>query len=263
MPSSTLGARMMSTENSFSMSSATGKQILSLIRDGDYAHAGEEEAITLTLEGLQPSKERKILDMGCGLGGTADYIARLGLGAVSGIDIDPETISYAQTRYPQHSFVCGPAGEASRYLHPGFDLVVIFNAIYSFPDQAAALREASRLATPGGEMRIFEYTSKSATPAFESFCERYGKGRWRPLVLDQAPELFQRNGWSLESVTDLSNRYEGWYASLVEKIEAKKDQIIARGGARWFDYTLRRYQELLNAIREDVVGGAIFKASKV
>lgn len=71
---------MKSAQMPLSMSSATGKQILSLIRSGDYAHAGEEEAIRPTLDGVTPSPTRAILDMGCGLGETADYISRLGLG---------------------------------------------------------------------------------------------------------------------------------------------------------------------------------------
>lgn len=251
---------MMSTQNALSMSSATGKQILSLIRSGDYAHAGEEEAIRLTLNGITPISDRRVLDMGCGLGGTVDYISRLGLGAVTGIDIDCDTIEYATKRYPAHTFACGPAGEASRYLRPGFSLIVIFNALYTFPDQVAALREANILGAPHAELRIFEYTASSETSAVKSFCERYGRGRWRPIMLDQAGEMLARSGWQLEQVTDLSAQYQAWYGELVNKIESKKADIVSQHGDRWFEYALRRYDELLDAIGDGVIGGAIFRA---
>ena len=126
---------MKSALTPLSMSSAIGKQILSLIRSGDYAHAGEEEAIRRTLDGVTPSPTRAILDMGCGLGGTADYISRLSLGSVTGIDIDSDTIAYAKERYPDCRFTCCPAGECSRFLQPGFSLVVTFNALYTFPEK--------------------------------------------------------------------------------------------------------------------------------
>ena len=253
----------MTTSRPLSMSSATGKQILSLIRSGDYAHAGEEEAIRLTLSGIASDHQRRVLDIGCGLGGTADYIARLGFGTVTGIDIDPETISYAQTRYPKHTFVCGSAVEASRYVHPGFSLSVIFNALYTFPDQDAALREAWKVTVPKGELRVFDYTATSATPTVRAFCDRYGKGRWAPIILDEAQQRFADAGWRIESVTDLTTEYERWYADLVKKIHDKKDDIIARGGEHWFAYALQRYQELLDAIRDGIVGGAILQAIRV
>ncbi len=51
------------------MNSPMGKQILALIRDGDYAHAGEEEAIELTLKNVSKDPGRRVLDVGCGRGG--------------------------------------------------------------------------------------------------------------------------------------------------------------------------------------------------
>ena len=55
----------------FAMNSFQGKQALALIRGGDYAHAGEEEAIELTLSSVEKNSATQILDAGCGRGGTA------------------------------------------------------------------------------------------------------------------------------------------------------------------------------------------------
>ena len=253
---------MTSTIGSLSMSSATGKKILSMIREGDYAHAGEEEAIRLTVSNINPDPARKILDMGCGLGGTADFISREGLGQTTGIDIDPDTIQYASANYPLSSFVCCPAGEASRHLPAEFSLVFIFNALYSFPDQIQALREACKVTLPGSEMRVFEYTAKSETPEVMEFLERYGRGKWRPIMMDQAQLMFHESGWSLKETTDLSDSYERWYADLVRKIVNKRDIIVQQAGERWYEYAVWRYQELLDVIRAGVIGGAIFRATR-
>lgn len=53
------------------------KKFLSFIRNGDYAHAGEEEAIELAMSGIEKNPQRNILDVGCGLGGTANYLQTL------------------------------------------------------------------------------------------------------------------------------------------------------------------------------------------
>jgi hypothetical protein len=50
---------------------------------------------------------------------------------------------------------------------------------------------------------------------------------------------------------------------LKRKIHDKKDDIIARGGEHWFAYALQPYQELLDAIREGLLGGAILQAMRV
>ena len=55
------------------MNSFEGKRILALVRDAAYAHAGEEEAIALALGGIAKEHERRVFDVGCGLGGTAEY----------------------------------------------------------------------------------------------------------------------------------------------------------------------------------------------
>ena len=58
------------------------------VRNGHYAHVGEEEAIDLTMQLINKNPSQKILDIGCGLGGTANYVEKQDFGKVIGIDID-------------------------------------------------------------------------------------------------------------------------------------------------------------------------------
>jgi cyclopropane fatty-acyl-phospholipid synthase-like methyltransferase len=55
----------------FDMNSFLGKQVLSLVRDGDFAHAGEREAIELAMGSVPKDAGQHVLDAGCGRGGTA------------------------------------------------------------------------------------------------------------------------------------------------------------------------------------------------
>ena len=48
------------------MTSFEGKRILALIRDGDYAHAGEEEGIERSFRSIPKNADSWLLDVGCG-----------------------------------------------------------------------------------------------------------------------------------------------------------------------------------------------------
>ena len=86
------------------MNSFEGKRILALIRDGDYAHAGEEEAIERALRSIPKNPRNWILDVGCGRGGSAEYLRRHGWGNLVGIDRENDSIEYAKAIYPDVEF---------------------------------------------------------------------------------------------------------------------------------------------------------------
>ena len=244
------------------MNSAKGKGILSLIRDADYAHAGEAEAVELALAHIVRNPHRAVLDVGCGLGGTANFIAERGLGRVTGVDIDKETISYATARYPKERFVAGSALEISRLLEPQFDLVTMFNSLYTFGDQAKALREAHDVTTANAQLVIFDYTYTEGDPRAEPFMRAYARSPWRALGVASIPALVTENGWRLDEVIDVSAQYGRWYSDLVSRINAKRDDILRISDDRWFQYARKRYQDLLDAVQEGIIGGAIVRATR-
>jgi phosphoethanolamine N-methyltransferase len=243
-----------------SMSSLTGKRILSLIRDGDFAHPGETDAIDLVMEGLPRDRASRLLDLGCGLGGTAALIAERGYGHVSGVDVDPETIAYAQRTYPEQAFVCASATDVSNAVSGPFDAIVMFTAFYGFPDQERVLRECRTLAHAGTELRIFDYSMPTWNTQAQEFCARYARGDWKPLVLDEAAECFSRNGWRIGASRDLTSDFRRWYQELLAKIDRRRERIVQASDEHWCRYAYQRYQELLRAIEDGIVGGVVIHA---
>ena len=84
-----------------SMRQYTGKNLVALLRGKNYAHAGEEEAISMVMNYFPKNKDQTILDVGCGLGETSAFIQNNGWGLVTGFDIEKESIDYAQKTYPE------------------------------------------------------------------------------------------------------------------------------------------------------------------
>src|SRR5689334_15460967 len=88
----------------FRMNSPQGKAILALVRNGDYAHPGEEDAIALVAGMVPRTGNCRVLDVGCGRGGTAQWFHEHRWGDVVGLDIDAESIAYARRTYPGIEF---------------------------------------------------------------------------------------------------------------------------------------------------------------
>ncbi|WKZ57299.1 MAG: methyltransferase domain-containing protein [Bdellovibrionota bacterium] len=247
---------------SMRMNSAQGKQVLSVVRGGDFAHPGEVEAIKMVFADLGSNPQRKLLDVGCGLGGTAEEVSKLGFGVVTGLDNDRPTIEYALTTYPRHSFVCGDASDLSTTVPGPFDLVYMFNALYTMPDQRKVLTQCAAVCPAGGELRIFDYFIRSTDDRARIFAETYEGSRWQPLAIDQVQALFAGTGWQIVEMRDISTDYARWYKALVAGIESCKDQILAMAGQQWFEHALTKYRGYAKAAEDGVVGGLVLRATR-
>jgi len=143
--------------------------LLSRLRGGDYAHAGDREAIDIVLEkilSLEPAlKSKAVLDVGCGCGGTAQYLYKAGFSHVKGIDLDLAAISYAQRTYPALSFTAADALMIDKIYQPSyFSFIYMFNALYAFQDKLSLLTQLSTIAKSDCLLAIFDYTEKKSSP---------------------------------------------------------------------------------------------------
>ena len=121
------------------MNSPDGKRLLALVCGGDYAHAGEEEAIERTFRNVEKRYEQSILDVGCGRGGSANHLWQNGWGTLAGIDRDGASIAYARSRYPELRFDACDVLQTPQVLARQFDLIYMLNAFYAFDAQREAL----------------------------------------------------------------------------------------------------------------------------
>ena len=241
------------------MNNATGKRILALIRDGDFAHPGEVAANELLFAGVQPDPRRLILDAGCGGGGTASWVQGRGLGAVTGIEIDAATARLARERHPEVTIVEGDLQRAGRALAGPFDLIYSMTAVYAAPDQSAVFGELGALAAPGAELRLLEYADPrglyaAATAGDPSW------GWWQPLSPRELPESLTSAGWTAVQTRDLHSEFVLWYRRLCDRIAEKRRAITHEFGRDWYDFVAREYAGILEMVRAHVLGGVLVRA---
>ena len=165
----------------------------------------------------------RILDVGCGTGGTTAWLARWG--RVTGIDASRDALAFARRRDSSARLVLGDATRLQRRFRPGsFDLVTFFNVLYHrwIPDDEALLRQVHALLKPGGRVLLTE-------PAFRGLWRRHdsvdmGKTRY---TLGEMKCLLSAAGFVYDG---------GCYFNVVSFIPAwtlaLKEKILPAGGSK-------------------------------
>jgi len=242
------------------MNSPEGKQILALVRKGDFAHPGEEQAIDICFSSLPRDTSREVIDIGCGRGGTAEYVRQRGWGNVTGVDIDAESILYATTQYPKVRFVVSDVTTIGSLWRSHFDLVYLLNTFYAFTEQKRALNEIALVARTNSRLMIFDYLDISG-----SFRKEAGNrfSDWSPIRIEFLKSDLKDSGWEFITHENITDRYFYWYRELCSRIEKHEKQIISAHGRTWYDYVHRFYDYVLSLIEEEILGGAIIWAQRV
>lgn len=104
------------------------------------------------LERVPIDGSTRLLDVGCGAGRFC-RIARDRGATVAGLDATTELIEIARERTPDGEFTVGDM-QALPWQDDSFDVVTGFHSFFLAADMVAALREARRVARPGGTVAL-------------------------------------------------------------------------------------------------------------
>ncbi len=232
------------------MNDFDGKQFLATVRGGDFAHAGEEEAIDLVFEGISPQPDRRILDAGCGRGGTANYVHMRGFGQVVGIDVESQSIEYAQAKYADSKFHVCDICDVGMMFPSSFDLIYLLNAYYAVLDKRKAMINLRKAAVPGGALRIFDYvTYKTDVPLPEVILAE------QPATLEEFSNFMKEANWELTSTVNLDEQYAQWYRKFLQRFD--EHALKNSYPSEMIERVRSKYSELLSAIESGMLGGVL------
>jgi cyclopropane fatty-acyl-phospholipid synthase-like methyltransferase len=219
------------------------------------------------MQGVNKNPNQHLLDVGCGLGGTAHYLDKHGWGKVSGIDVDEEVIQYARLHYPHVYFKNTDVLDVAKiFTAPKFDIIYSFNAFFCFSEQEKSLKAMAAVAKDNAELVIFDYSipNDALTPIINPFIDSYAKSLsskvFSPLNLTQIGKLLDRSGWQLKQIIDLSDKFEAWYQRLVAEMNEQRKELIQLFGEVIFNDLYDGYNRLLELIHEQKAGGAVVSA---
>ena len=161
--------------------------------------------------GLQPGL--RILDVGCGIGGSSIYLAKHLDAEVTGITISPVQAEMAQAA-AEHEGVTADfrvmdAQNINFAPNERFDCIWSIEAISHFRNKSAFFSQASKLLVPGGVMAITDWFSKKDLSGDEAerFIEPIERGMLIELkTLGEYLENMKRFGNIAEQTVNLGPR---------------------------------------------------------
>ena len=119
-----------------------------------------EKAIEAILDAAEIHEGISVLDVACGTGVLfPDYIKR-GVAFVTAVDISPQMVTIARTKYPQISIIKGDVEELD--LVSKFDSIMIYNAFPHFPNPSAVIKSLAGKLKENGRLTVAHGMSRAA-----------------------------------------------------------------------------------------------------
>jgi SAM-dependent methyltransferase len=169
--------------------------------------AGWERAVEhADLRALLPEVGgRRVLDLGCGAGQLAHYLATTGAAEVVGIDVSERMLALARAEWahPRVTHRRAPVEEVA-FQPARFDLVVSSLVLHYVDDYAGLVLRVAGWLAPGG---VLVYSTEHPI-----FTGRLPGDGWVP------DDRGQRTRWALDRYADEGPRDETWFVPGVRKV---------------------------------------------
>ena len=122
--------------------------------------AANVRRIAAQLDRLAGWRGTDALELGCGIGDVAAFLAAERGLRVIGADMDAAQIALARARHRERPGLAFVVADAARLEFPAasFDLVVSQNVFHHIPQWRAAVREIGRVLRPGGHLLWLDLT---------------------------------------------------------------------------------------------------------
>ncbi len=191
-----------------------------------------EQEFRSFFELLRLSASSRVLEIGCGAGGCAVYLARA-LGArVTGIDINASGVDNARESAQtaglssKADFLCMDASNKLPFEDQTFDAVFSNDAMCHVPQRFETLREWYRVLRPNGRMLFTDAMIVTGMLSDEEIATRSSIGSYSFLPAGENERLIKSAGFELLSAANLT-------------------ASAASISLRWFNARARRRRELL------------------
>lgn len=101
-----------------------------------------------------------VLDVACGTGVLFPDYQRRKVASVTGIDISPEMVKVAQSKFPSIQVICGDVETTA--FNKKFDAVMVYNAFPHFPNPNHLIEVLAGLVESGGRLSVAHGMSRAA-----------------------------------------------------------------------------------------------------
>jgi len=236
-----------------------------------FVSTGGEKTTKNFVSKIRLSPGMRVLDIGCGTGGSAFYMAKNFGVEVLGVDLSQNMLDIANdhkiklfNEKVQHnvSFRLLNATLA-QFPEDYFDVIYSRDAIMHISEKKALYSKVFTWLKPGGQLLVSEYVHGKNYPNFTQEYIDYIDDRGYQLVtVKQYGEILERVGFTNVSATDLTNEFIDILKLELEKFKPKKAEFVK-------EFSLKDYNELVDGWEIKIVrcskgeqGWGLFSAAK-
>jgi sarcosine/dimethylglycine N-methyltransferase len=218
-------------------------------------------------EAANLSPNDRVIDLGCGYGSTARYIASKYGCTVTGQTISNEELKLARERAETSdardllTFEWGDFHNIE-YRDNSFDVVWSQEAFLHGADKSKILSECYRVLKPGGTLIFSDILVRRDTPQADR--ERI-YARIKTVDIWDRPDYeaaLERNGFQLLKAEDKSQYVAPTYGGVVAKVRDNRTELVDRIGEETVDKTIAALDFWVDSANAGKVGWGIFLANK-
>ena len=211
--------------------------------------------------------DTRVLDLGCGYGSTARYLAANFGCPVTGANISEKELDLARQRASEgglthllrfeyedfHSLACPEAS---------YDVVWSQEAFLHAADKNAVLSECRRVLKPGGSLIFTDILVRRDTPA-EDRARIYDRVKSPDMWdLDDYRAALSRLDLPVSREEDWSRHVARSYGWVRDRLRENREALLPRIGAEAVDRTLEALSFWVNSANAGYIGWAMFVAAK-
>jgi len=238
-----------------------------LLQHHDQDHFGGLAATDALARHAKINESTHVLDLCCGLGGPARYLAYHHGCRVTGVDMNTDRLAGAVRLTERTNLQDRVLFHHSNALQTGladetFDVIVSQEAFCHIPDKKTLIAECVRLLKPGGRIVYTDILARnSMTNEIRSRLEN--EMVFSELsTLEQYCHLLEEKSCQVVEVEDLS---DDWAQILIDRLamyRSLKEQTVSSFGLAHFQKWDRTYSFFVDLYRSGELGGGRFVAQK-
>ncbi len=224
--------------------------LLEWIWGRDYMAPGGEGNVDKMVAGLDLDG-RRVLDIGCGIGGPAFALARTYGAHVTGIDLEPQLIARATRRAAELGLAERTGFRAVRlgplpFPDRSFDLVFTSGALTQTEDKAGIAAECLRVLVPGGVLTCYDWL-KSDAPISDDmrYFFRMEGLTYNLITLAQLGGYLEAAGFADVTLEDASAWYRRESRREYEKMRGERRDVAALIGEAQADHMIEDWRSLV------------------
>lgn len=230
---------------------------------------GGSQAVDAMFEGIE-LQGKSMLDIGSGLGGAAQYLAKQYQAKVTGVEVNPWMVDYAQaareTGLESHlDFQLIEDGKTLPFDDESFDVVYSKGVFTHVEDKGPIFQEIFRVLKPNGRLVITDWLSPN-------------QAKWGPLISQltelEGLKLFAQNETTYETtlrrvgfvdvrVKDVNPEYLQYNLDIIKRLSVQPDRFVERFDLKTLQDHIEGYELIADAIATNELLVRHFVAKKV